>query len=280
MNCHYCNSESTLIAATGTCAVCGYPTCSRPSGRSDNKFHGETCRHTGCRAFVCIYDTHQHTGSGVGHGTSLPQTFPLLTVSMSLSALSAAEATFGSRAGAPLDQQSNAALTEYAGFSAPQWRLAAIRNSSDIVSSFVERGHGERVGLRLMKGEYFDARRVAHLALNAAVMLFLAWRTLNAEDRRGFESYLPRDVVRRIERFAGALGSEKKAELTLQPLSDRLYTFVLEALAAASKTLRAPEVLDFRIREEEGFFAPSRRLQEMPVVLELQAAAGMLGAGA
>jgi hypothetical protein len=203
-----------------------------------------------------------------------------LTVATSLAALSVAEATFGSRRGAELDRRSNATLTEYVSFTAPEWRLAVIKEPSDIVESFVEGGHGEPVGLRLMHSDYFDSVRVAYLSLNAAVMLYLAWPTLNAKDRRGFESYLPSDVVRRVERFVSASGSGKQAEPTLQSLSGRLHTFVTEALAVANTRSIAPQELDFRIRIQDVDFEPSRKLLEMPSVLELQAAAGMLGANA
>jgi hypothetical protein len=260
MNCYFCNKATMSIPATGICTVCQSPSCSHPSGRPDFRFHGEKCRYPHCKAFLCKYDTHDHSGSGSGHGGGLPQNFPLLTVNISMPAMSVAESTFGHSKDAPLNLRATASLTEYVQFFTPIWYRRAILGRRPMFESLRGEPAGGRSEDRLIRSDYFDSLRVAQLALNAAVMLFSAWRGLRVTEQ--YSLGLPEEVIMRIEEFSSG-------ELPqLAELSPRLDAFVTEALSLRT-TLRAGkiEALDFRIRQMN--FTPSARLLDMPAVLNL-----------
>jgi hypothetical protein len=268
MNCYFCNKATMSIPATGTCAKCQSPSCSHPSGRPDFRFHGERCRYPHCNAFLCKYDTHDHSGSGSGHGGGLPQNFPLLSVNISLPAMSVAEATFGHSKDVPLSHGATASLTEYVRFFTPIWYRRAILGRRPLFESLRGDRAGGRSEVRLIRSDYFDSLRVAHLALNAAVMLFSAWRGLRAIEQ--YSLGLPESVIKRINQF----GDGELPQLAA--LSPRLEAFVTEALSLRA-TLRAGkiEALDFRIREVH--FTPSATLLDMPAVLNLADRVRVLG---
>jgi hypothetical protein len=279
MNCHFCNDETVITSATGLCAVCNYPACARPSGRSDNKFHGDTCRHARCNAFICEYDTHDHTSAVVGH-TPLPYSFPAMSLAIGLDALSAAESSFGHWSDSPLEPDSNMAMSRYLSFSHPEWRATAISLAPSAVMSFIKKYNGERLSVKEMKPEYFDPQRVAYLTLKAGESVSVAWSVLDRPEREGFEQELPSDVVRRIEEFSTS-DSKEGASLqgminALNALSPRLEAFVAESMNQQNFWQRR-NILDFEIQEEIGF-TPSRGLRSMEGKLALTERAAMLKA--
>ena len=261
MNCYFCNKATMSIPATGTCAICNTPCCSHPSGRPDLKFHGDKCRYPHCNAFLCKYDTHDHSGSG--HG-SLPQNFPLLSVVVSVPVLSVAESTFGyNKESGGLSRGATASLTDYVRFFTPIWYRRAILGRRPMFETFRPNRAGQTSDLRLIRSDFFDSLRVAHLSLNAAVMLFYAWRGLRSMEQYSFG--LPESVMQRFEQF-----SSGKLPL-LAALSPRLELFVNEALSVrGSKTVGRAEALDFKIRAIN--FTASVPLLRMPTVLDFTAA--------
>lgn len=278
MNCHFCNDETVITSATGLCAVCNYPTCARPSGRSDNKFHGDTCRYARCNAFICEYDTHDHSSAVVGH-TPLPYSFPAMSLAIGLDALSAAESSFGHWADSPLDPVSNMAMSRYLSFSDNEWRAAAVSLAPSAVMSFIKRNNGERMAVKEMKPEYFDPQRVAYLTLKAGEAVSVAWSELDGADREGFEQELPSDVVRRIENFSRG-DSKEGASLqsminALSALSPRLEAFVTEAVNERNLLLRK-NAMNFEIQEDNFGFTPSREIRSMEGTLALNERVAML----
>jgi hypothetical protein len=280
MNCHFCNDESVITSATGICVVCTSPTCSRPSGRSDNRFHGDTCRYPRCNAFICEYDTHGHTSTG-GHTPVLPLNFPALSLAIGLGALSAAESSLGNRDDSPIDDDSNRALSRYLSFTSPMWRNRAIAEEPSAVTSFVRQRNGQAVGVGQMEGEYFDSERVAYTTLTASVVLRMAWNALERQEQSDFGEQIPPDVILRIAEFSAAEVKARESHEqiidSLSALSPRLAKFVFEATSRPGFG-KFRDMLNFKIEDRRRVFTPSDEVRYMANNLALNQPVGMLKA--
>lgn len=92
MACTFCKNERhPHVDDSGNCMECQNATCTNPSGRSDDRYHGEWC-YCGCAKVVCVHDIKKHSLTR-HRGSSVQDCFPELSLIVGLDATWASVAT-------------------------------------------------------------------------------------------------------------------------------------------------------------------------------------------